>query len=253
MLDDFRITRLALGAAALAVLTGFAQSAMAPASLPFGPGESLAYRVSAGRLGRVGRGVLRVAGPERMDDQSVLLLSFDVRTRIGFAVGVDSTRSWLDPQRMESLRFYKRERNPLTKSLQDVRIFPAQRRWQAADGEAGSTSTDAPLDELSFLYFIRTLPLRPGDAYEFDRHFQAGRNPVDVRVLRREPLTVPAGTFQTIAVEMRVKDPQHYGGEGVILVWLSDDDARLPVRIESAVPVLGRAVLSLEAHSPGAP
>jgi hypothetical protein len=49
---------------------------------------------------------------------------------------------------------------------------------------------------------------------------------------------------------MRVKDPRRYRGEGVIRISLSDDDRRLPVRIESRMPMLGRAVLTLEAFTP---
>jgi hypothetical protein len=29
-----------------------------------------------------------------------------------------------------------------------------------------------PLDEGSFLYYVRTLPLRPGDVYEVNRYFR---------------------------------------------------------------------------------
>jgi len=45
---------------------------------------------------------------------------------------------------------------------------------------------------------------------------------------------------------MRVKDPERYGGEGVIRLHLSDDVHRYPIRIESSVPVLGATVLTLE-------
>ena len=38
---------------------------------------------------------------------------------------------------------------------------------------------------------------------------------------------------------MRVKDPRHYEGEGMIRLYLTDDACRLPVRIESTVPGIG--------------
>jgi hypothetical protein len=52
-----------------------------------------------------------------------------------------------------------------------------------------------------------------------------------------------------VLVEMRVKDPRRYRGEGVIRIHLSDDRCRLPLRIESRMPVVGTAVLSLESHT----
>jgi len=78
------------------------------------------------------------------------------------------------------------------------------------------------------------------------RHYDAARNPIAVRVVGRDTVRTSAGTFSTIVVEMRVKDPRRYGGEGVIRLHLSDDTFRYPVRIESSVPVLGATVLTLE-------
>jgi hypothetical protein len=48
---------------------------------------------------------------------------------------------------------------------------------------------------------------------------------------------------------MRVKDPRRYRGEGVIRINLSDDDRRLPVRIQSTMPIVGNAVLTLESYT----
>ena len=59
-------------------------------------------------------------------------------------------------------------------------------------------------------------------------------------------------SFQTIEVEMRVRDPERYsGGEGVIRFHLTDDARRIPVRIESSMPVGGRVVLSLQSGTGG--
>src|SRR5690606_11983948 len=112
---------------------------------------------------------------------------------------------------------------PLSKHDEEVELFPAERRWEAASGARGSSPTEAPLDELSFFYFIRTLPLAPGAVHELNRHFEPGRNPVVVKVLGREQVRTAAGSFATVLVEMRVKDPRRYGREGVIRLNLTDD------------------------------
>jgi len=125
-------------------------------------------------------------------------------------------------------------------------VFPETRRWMAADGTSGTTPSSAPLDELSFIYFIRTLPLTADTTFEVSRHFDADRNPVGLRVLGRKTVSTRAGVFQTVVVEMRVKDPRNYYGEGVIRVHLTDDDCRLPVLIESRVPEVGKTVLTLQ-------
>ena len=48
---------------------------------------------------------------------------------------------------------------------------------------------------------------------------------------------------------MRVRDPAHYDGEGLIRFNFTDDECRLPARIESTMPVVGKTVLSLKGEN----
>ena len=222
-------------------------------ALPFGIGERLTYSARVSRFGRVGEAVMWIEGPDDVRGTSTYDLRFDFRARVGVLKAEDRTESWLDPRRMAALQFQKHERHPLSRHDERVDMYPDERRWQAANGETGQSPSDAPLDELSFMYFIRTLPLTRDTVFEFNRHFDAARNPTTVRVVRREDVTTAAGEFHTVLVEMRVHDPRRYRGEGVISINLSDDDRRIPVRIVSSMPVIGTATLSLESHvgSPG--
>ena len=54
------------------------------------------------------------------------------------------------------------------------------------EGKPEAPTVAAPLDDGAFLYFVRTIPLEVGQTYEFDRYFRPDRNPVTIRVLRRE-------------------------------------------------------------------
>jgi hypothetical protein len=175
------------------------------------------------------------------------VLRFDFRGRMGI-VGVENhTRSYFDPAETASFRFTKMERSPLSTKRQDVRMDRQARRWTGTGRNAGGAMpTDAPLDELSFIFFLRTLRLANGDSYNFTRHYDPSRNPVRVRVIGRGLIRVPAGDFQAIEVEMRVQDPNHYGREGVIQIHFTDDARHVPIRLESQIPVAGRMVLSLE-------
>jgi hypothetical protein len=197
-----------------------------------------------------GRGAMWVEGPVDVRGAAAYLLRFDMRAGLGPVKGTDRTESWLDRERLMSLRYEKNESHPLSRHREAVELFPGEKRWNAANGkESGESATDAPLDELSFLYFLRTLPLDSGTSVEFNRHFDARRNPTTVRVVGRESITTAAGTFETIIVEMRVNDARRYQGEGVIRIHLTDDRCRLPVRIESTMPVIGTTVLTLESHT----
>jgi hypothetical protein len=190
-----------------------------------------------------------IEGPVTVRGRSTYVLRFDFRAGLGPIKAIDETESWLDPVTMAALRFHKHERHPLSNYRERVELYPEQRRWEAEDGRRGESPTEAPLDELSFMYFIRTLPLTEGVAYRLDRHFEPERNPASVRVIARETVRTPAGEFRTIVVELRVRDPRRYRGDGVIRINLSDDDRRLPVRIESTMPIIGNAVLTLESYT----
>lgn len=227
-------------------LAGAGAARAQQAALPFSAGETCVYRGS-NVLGRIGTGTMAVESA----DGGTVLLRFDFRGRVGPAGIEDRSRSWFDTAARGSRRFTKRERSPITSRDEDVRMDLAARRWSAAAGGGGAMPTDAPLDELSFLYFIRTLRLADGDSYSLARHYDTARNPVRVRVVGRGSTDVPAGRFRTIQVEMRVRDPVRYQGEGVIRMHVTDDARRVPVRIESNIPRAGRMVLSLESGSGG--
>ena len=238
-------------ALALAAAPGTAAAQAGP-PLPFAVGERLTYTARVARVGTVGEAVMWIEGPEDVRGTSAYVLRFEFSARVGPVKAEDRTASWLDPVRMAALRFHKHERHPLSKHDERVELFPDERRWEGADGESGGSPTSAPLDELSFMYFLRTLRLGADTLHRFERHFDAARNPTTVRVVRRETITTPAGSFPTVLLEMRVKDPRRYRGEGVIRISLADDATRVPVRIESSMPVIGKAVLTLASRSGGA-
>ena len=219
-------------------------------ALPFGPGERLTYDARIGGVGR-GTAVMWIEGPVAVRGRPAYHLRFDIRAKVGFINVLNASESWLDADRMSALRFHKHERHPLARTDQRAEIYPDEQRWASSDGGSGRTMSDHPLDELSFIYFLRTVDLPAGGALRFDRHFEMARNPTLVRVIGRETLETRAGSFHTIVVEMEVKDGR-YGGGGTIRLHLSDDVPRIPVRIESSIPMAGRAVLLLSGYARGA-
>ena len=237
---------MAAGALALAAATAGAQPA---APLPFGVGERMTYTARVAKLGKVGTATMSVTGPVDVRGTATWLLAFDFSARVGPVKAVDRSKSWLDPQQLAALRFHKHERHPLSHHDERVELYPAERRWDGGDGTGGYSPTAAPLDELSFMFYLRTLALAPDTTYTFSRHFDAARSPTSLRVVKRERVTTGAGEFATVLVELRVKDPRRYKGTGTIRINLSDDAQRVPVRIESAMPVIGTAVLTLDSYT----
>lgn len=243
-----RTLALAGGIAALLGSTGTAASTQAGQEIsPVQPGEVLTYRAISGRFGHFGAGSMRVEGPVEVRGEQALQLAFDFRGRVGLFRIEDRTRSWVSAEDLSSLRYHKQERTPLGSRSEEVEIYPDEGRWTDASEEQGETVCGHPLDELSFLYFIRTLPLEDGAEYTLNHHFDPERNPVSLKVLRRESTKVPAGVFETVVVEMRVRDER----VSAMRLYISDDDLRIPVRIESSAPWVGSTRLLLERVSRG--
>ncbi len=220
--------------------------------LPFEAGESLRFRVTSSRFGEIGTAWMRVDGPERLRGREVLRLSMETRGRVMLMRYEDLARSWFDPRRLSSLRYQKEERHPLGSREESVEILLQEHRWVGRDGEGGPLAVSEPLDELSMIYFVRTLELDPGWTHTLHRHFDPERNPVRIRVGAVESLSVPAGTFAAVPVEMRVRDPRRYEGEGehVLRLHFTADARKIPVRIESTAPWVGTVTMTLESAVP---
>ena len=240
--------RLAL----LVALLPLVIAAQYSSSLPFAAGERLSYDAHAGR-GRNGHGEMWIEGPVDVRGSATLTLRSEMKGGFGPIRVTDKASSSFDTERMASLRYSKHERSPFGGHTEAVEIEPSSRSWRAADGRSGTSLTDQPLDELSFVYALRAMKLPEDVPVVLNRHFDASRNPTVLRLLGRDTITTPAGTFITDVIEMRVRDPRRYRGEGVIRFSLSADACRRPVRIESTMPDAGTVVLTLTAAEPFLP
>lgn len=241
---------LAFGAAPSFAQNGEHKAAVAP--VPFGPGERLAYRVDLGVFGHVGNGAMEVLKVDTLHGHPVYHLRFDLKGGVLFAKVEDRLQSWMDVSLLTSRRFEQDQREVRYKRHRIFDFFPEERRWERVDkDDEGELHTDEPLDDVSFIYFVRTLPLEVGQTYTFDRYFKEDGNPVTVQVLRKETVTVPAGTFETIVVRPIIKTKGLFGDGGEAEIYFTDDHRRLIVQLKSRVPVIGSLSLYLESYMPG--
>ena len=77
------------------------------------------------------------------------------------------------------------------------------------------------------------MPLTVGNTVEFNRYFRPDRNPVKIRVLRKERVKVPAGTFETVVIQPIIKTRGIFADKGEAQVWITDDDRRMMVQLKS--------------------
>jgi hypothetical protein len=90
-------------------------------------------------------------------------------------------------------------------------------------------------DALSTLYYVRTQPLEVGKSFFLDNFIDGKKYHLEVKVLKRETVTVEAGTFDCIVVEPITQSVGLFKHEGQLKVWLTDDRLRMPVLMKSKV------------------
>ena len=216
-----------------------------------GVGERARYELRlAGR--EVGTGSLEVVGAERIGGYHTLRTRLQVTGGVLFARVDDRFESWIDPERLFSRRFVQDQKELTNKRYREYHFAPEARTYRQVDsGEDGTLATSEPLDDVSFLFYVRTLPLRVGDVDTIPRYFKEGRD-VIIRVLRKERISVPAGTFETIVVQPTITNAGGlFGQGGQAEVYFSDDAARTLVMLKSRVPVIGSLSLHLKDYRPG--
>ena len=249
------LLRLALSLApsvALAQDSVVGQPTSAPAmhrraAVPFGFGERADYGVKYGPFS-VGRASTEVFRLDTLRGREAWHILFQVRGGVpGFRVD-DRMESWMDTGTLASLRFRQDMNEGSHERERLFEIYPDRGVFTEDQKEAQPTVA-LPLDDGSFLYFIRTIPLEVGKEYSFDRYFRPDRNPVRIQVLRREKVNVPAGTFETIVIRPIIKARGVFSEGGRAEVWLTDDSRRLMVQMKTHMK-LGSLSLFLRSFSP---
>lgn len=90
---------------------------------------------------------------------------------------------------------------------------------------------------ISAAFYLRNFTLKPGKSLAF-RVADEGKNLVFTgKVLRREKLKTAIGTFDTVVVKPKITVDGMFKPVGEILMWLTDDDRKLLIRIESKIKV----------------
>lgn len=205
-------------------------------TVPFGPGEVLVYKVKLG-IFPIGEFTMQVPAIEPTRGISTYRLEGRAKGGVPFFKVDTRLQSWLDIERLVSLRFIQDQHEGHYTRFREFQFYPEQRRWERSDNdEEGALPTAMPLDELSFLYFVRALTLDVGKEYRFDRYFQESGNPIIIKVLRRDRRVVPAGTFNTIVLNPTIRTTGLFGEGGKAEIHLSDDPRRLLVYLRTQMP-----------------
>lgn len=244
---------LLLGALLMPALPVSAQVVSPPAPwmrpvdawVPYGPGEHLTYQVKLG-IFSVGEGHMSVVGLDTIRGHTTYHVQMGIEGGIPLARVDDTFESWIDTRTLASRRFVQDVREVRYERFRQFEFFPEEQRYERADVEdSGPLPTNLPLDDISFVYFVRTIPLVVGETYTYHRYFKEDGNPVVLKVVRKDQVTVPAGTFNTIVVKPIIQTTGLFGEGGEAELHFTDDSRRILVMMHSKVPVMGSLSLHL--------
>jgi hypothetical protein len=216
------------------------------AAVPFGVGERMEYDIRFGKL-HVGNGSMQILPMDTERSIDTWHTMFQLSGGIPFYHVNDTYEAWFDVHTLSSLRYWQNIDEGNYEPKRHYEIYPARREYVLND-KPPNQSVSHPLDEASLLYYLRTVPLRVGLDTTIDDYFQAERNPIHLKVLRRDTIDVPAGRFAAIVVEPRFESKLFSEG-GHAEVWLSDDKNHIMLQMKSKVS-FGSLNLYLKSYHP---
>jgi hypothetical protein len=224
-----------------------------PASAePFRNGESLRFSVQYGFInaGSAWLEVLSATTPNgspayslvaRAESNAFFSRFYKVRNRI---------ESLWDRAGRFTWRYAEDRREGKLREKNEIRFDPARHEAIYPDGESYPVPPSVQ-DALSSFYYTRFQALPLGGSVVFDYHASRKSQPLEVRVIGRERVDTPAGKFDCVVIEPMLKAGGIFKNKGRLVIWLTDDERRMPVLMRSKV-MIGSISVVLQEVKPGA-
>jgi hypothetical protein len=217
---------------ALAVPMIVASRPAPPSRLPFQVGERMLYDAKVNAI-RAGQASLSIEGLETVRGVGTFHAIFDVHGRILFKKFNNHYESWFDTTNLVSMRHLQQ-----TDDLDKHYELDPERKIYIKNGDGiENPSVAMPLDEASFLFYLRTIPLEIGRSMTVPRYYHAGKNPIQISVVRREMVKVPAGEFDAFVVKPVIKSNGLFSPRSDAEVWIANDRAHTILKLRSGLPV----------------
>lgn len=208
---------------------------------PFGVGERLAFEI---KYGFISAGVAVIGIPEiaRVRGRDCYHIVSVAESNAFFSVFFpvrDVVESFFDARELVTVKFEKRLSEGDFRA-HDLVYFDHDRHVAVYPGSERERDRVVPLsldaqDILSSLYYVRMVDLEVGTSVYIENHADKKNYPLEIKVLGRERVEVPAGTFDCVVVEPVMRTAGLFRHKGSLKVWLTDDARRVPVLMRSKV------------------
>jgi hypothetical protein len=241
----------------LAVATALQAAVAAPASQaararPFAVGELATYTVSY--LSASGRAAMEVMGIDTVRGRPAYRFRFVLAGKASLLFKTlysidDTLTSWTDTASFHTLRSHQDGIENKRRHSRRYEIFPEDRTYVDGAGRAPKPSVAAPLDDIGMLYYIRGEKLDVGKTTQVDKYFKPASNPITLRVVKRDTLSLNGTRRPAIVVQPIIKSKSGLFNEDAdAMVWFSDDSARVILQLKVKMPVVGRMTMSLSSY-----
>ena len=220
---------------------------------PFAMGERFDYQVKLG-IFSIGRASMQALGLDSVRGHETMQLRLTLNGKALFFSLDDTLTSWTGTRDFHSYRFFQNNNEDGKIRRRDYLIHPDSAYYQRV-GRPDTTyvSVSDPLDDVAFFYWVRTLPLVVGQTYRWDRYFIPDRNPVTIRVIKRQKCVLPNDEKrQCLLIQPTIKSSGMLSEAADARILLTDDVDRIPVEVRTNFS-FGTLVLKLRGVRRGGP
>lgn len=204
----------------------------------FKEGEKLQYDIDYGFI-TAGVATMEIPRIKRISGRDAYHVKFEVNTVSGFDWLYkvrDRYETYIDVEGLFPWRFEQhiREGN----YSRDFAAFFDQRKGKAKTSGGEYEIPPYVNDIVSALYYTRTMDFsefKAEDKFHMQNFYKDKVYDFDVIYHGKETVEVPTGKFDCFVIEPLVKEGGLFKHEGDIIIWMTDDELKIPVKVRTKI------------------
>jgi hypothetical protein len=207
-------------------------------NLAFSVGEKLTFDVKYGFV-TAGVAVMEIPKIRKIAKRETYHITFNVNSVSSFDPFFkvrDRYETYMDVDGLFPWRFEQHVREG--SYSRDFSAFFDHRRNLAKTKKGSYDIPENVNDIVSAFYLTRTFnydTLEVGESFYLENFFKDKVYPLNVVYRGKETVEVEAGTFDCIMIEPLVVEGGLFKSEGSIIIWLTDDEVKMPVKVKSKI------------------
>lgn len=206
----------------------------------FKEGEKLTFDLNYGFV-TAGIAVMEIPRIKKISGRETYHVVFEVNSVPSFDMFYkvrDRYETYIDVDGLFPWRFEQHIREG--GYTRDFSAFFDQRKGIAKTSEGEYEIPKYVNDMMSAFYYARTIDysgMKVNDLIHLQNFYKDKVYDLDVKYHGKETIDVPAGKFDCIIVEPLVKEGGLFKHEGNIIIWLTDDELKMPVKVRTKIVV----------------